>query len=260
MRGAQYGVEDFDKELGGPSPHARGAVASRRAAECVRGAIPACTGRSLRLGSVGTQFVGHPRMHGAQVLPGREVCVGGGPSPHARGADFMTCSLTRGKQPFFQLPENGYFPFLSRQSLNSSYRRPGLSHQSDRAQLPSCNAGKPHATARTLQRTPAQPVDISAATAQLRRLCVVHKPDLPAQNAQEVPVSGRVGLRRQARAKVLTRQGEPAPIGHAARLRLGSPQVPVPQWHTRGVQPWEAQDRSLRRCAASADRRGRRSA
>ena len=86
MRGEHY-AEVLDLiDLGGSSPHARGALLHGSTAPPCAGIIPACAGSTIEKHGVSPPSGDHPRMRGEHGGASVLVALNSGSSPHARGA------------------------------------------------------------------------------------------------------------------------------------------------------------------------------
>ena len=86
MRGEHY-AEVLDLiDLGGSSPHARGALLHGSTAPPCAGIIPACAGSTIEKHGVSPPSGDHPRMRGEHLTKTSSLFSIGGSSPHARGA------------------------------------------------------------------------------------------------------------------------------------------------------------------------------
>ena len=86
MRGEHQLGTRMAKEVGGSSPHARGALDGGTETYEQAGIIPACAGSTPAATSMDPAGRDHPRMRGEHCKASRQFdqCVGS--SPHARGA------------------------------------------------------------------------------------------------------------------------------------------------------------------------------
>ncbi len=94
----------------GPSPRARGPRLRRHLRNDPLGSIPACAGTtriSLRIEQCARV---HPRVRGDHALPQVDGRSGEGPSPRARGPQFVTCGFIRPGCCFYLLLEKRTYP------------------------------------------------------------------------------------------------------------------------------------------------------
>jgi hypothetical protein len=92
-RGEQAGRSVRFCDGAGPSPHARGAAPGEEARAAHGGSIPARAGSNSRSRCRTRTARVHPRTRGEQRRDQHVRRDSLGPSPHARGADFLSCSF-----------------------------------------------------------------------------------------------------------------------------------------------------------------------
>ncbi len=139
MRGEQETGAGMGARSPGPTPHARGAGLICPGAQGVMGTNPACAGSREVAATLLRRSRDQPRMRGEQEAAIEDDPTGKGPTPHARGAEFVNWdAVTRGER-FWQLPLNRAFFAIWREcGAISGYRARQIEGGENVASLEGC--------------------------------------------------------------------------------------------------------------------------
>ncbi len=105
MRGEQGALPNTNNQTVGPTPHARGAGRRHHGQPVDPGTNPACAGSRPPPWSPRSVSRDQPRMRGEQLCTACRDIRGRGPTPHARGAELVSCGSIRRWGGILQLPE-----------------------------------------------------------------------------------------------------------------------------------------------------------